>query len=639
MSRNHRAFALQRRTVFALLLAVFLVPVIFAEGQGGKPAPTSRISLQSFERIIVVESGRKKPLATFARNKLLQYSGKKRGKKLSASEWLARLMFDPSSVDAVPVFLINDPQVALALGIEPRAERRYRYAELYPSAEKLGELSAKARMTPAKERSPFEREIVRVRNNLSDYASLASVFTFDQPHEGFRISDSALAAQLGLSGRGEPPSYADLLNTSHLLSEAMRRMQAAGIDNLSAADSVLFGLARSMYHFGSSIGNPIPHCIPFISDGEEQWLSPWGLVGVQRRAALEDPCLDALRAAKDAFVKADQQAFDAAVHAFNESVVRKAGVPDPSLELIYNRIDPFPVSKILFGIAAIIALIIVFSGARPLHIAGISLAAAGLVITTTGIFLRMIIMGRPPVTNLYETFVFVAWASVVIGLVLEWMGQQPIGILVSSVTGFLFLHVAGRYALDGDTMGMLAAVLDSSFWLATHIVTIALGYAGCVGAGAVGHIYLIRCMMKKADYVSLQALDRSVYGVLCFGLLFTVIGTVFGGMWADQAWGRFWGWDPKENGALLIILWCLVVLHSRQSGMIKGIGTALGAVISTLLVMYTWIGVNLLGVGLHSYGFTSAGARALLLYTSLEALFVAVFIMVTAMRNRSLKRG
>jgi ABC-type transport system involved in cytochrome c biogenesis permease subunit len=629
--------------LFLVVVFVPAVPAVPAAEQAGASNSTKSISVQPLERVIVVESGRKKPLATYARNKLMQYAGKTRIERLSASQWLARLLFNAESVEQLPVFMINDPQVALSCGIEPRAKRRYCYAELYPVRDKLYELAQKAYATPAKERSPFEREILRTQKNLNDYTSLASIFSFYQPYDGFVIKDSALTGALGLAGRSDPPSYADLLGVSHLLSGPMRRIQAGGIENLSASDSALLDLVRRMYHFGSSIGNPIPHCIPYRNNGQEQWLSPWGLVDVLRGAALQDTSLIALRAVKDAFVKGDQEAFNAAVGTFNESVVQKAGstisIPHPTIELLYNRINPFPLSKILFGIAAIAALIIVFSRGKLVYGAGILLTVAGFVITTIGIVLRMIIMGRPPVTNLYETFVFVAWAAVVIGLVLEWLGQRPIGILVSSLTGFLFLHIAGRYALDGDTMGMLAAVLDSSFWLATHIVTISLGYAGCVGAGVMGHVYCIQCMMKNADPGRLQALDRSVYGVLCFGLLFTVIGTVFGGMWADQAWGRFWGWDPKENGALLIILWCLVVLHSRRSGMIRGIGTALGAILSTLLVMFAWIGVNLLGVGLHSYGFTSAGARALVIYTTLEALFIALFIIVTVTRNRSLKRG
>jgi ABC-type transport system involved in cytochrome c biogenesis permease subunit len=231
--------------------------------------------------------------------------------------------------------------------------------------------------------------------------------------------------------------------------------------------------------------------------------------------------------------------------------------------------------------------------------------------------------------------VFVSWLTIIIGAVLERLRLRPIGLLTASVTGFLFLHIAGKYAGDGDTMGTLLAVLDSSFWLTTHIVTISLGYAGCVAAGVVGHVYIIQSMVKRTTAARKEALDRAVYGILSFGLLFTVVGTVFGGMWADQAWGRFWGWDPKENGALLIILWCLTVMHARSSGIIKGIGTAAGAIIATILVMCAWIGVNLLGVGLHSYGFTTAGVSSLLTVIIAETAFLSVAGIYLKVRKKS----
>jgi ABC-type transport system involved in cytochrome c biogenesis permease subunit len=171
---------------------------------------------------------------------------------------------------------------------------------------------------------------------------------------------------------------------------------------------------------------------------------------------------------------------------------------------------------------------------------------------------------------------------------------------------------------------MLAAVLDSSFWLTTHIVTIALGYAGFVAAGLIGHIYLFQKVFTKTDEKQLHLITRAVYGIFIFGFIFTLTGTFLGGLWADQSWGRFWGWDPKENGALLIILWGLIVLHSRLAGLIKDTGLAAGAVIGVVLVMCTWIGVNLLGIGLHSYGFSSTGASAFFMYIGLELLFLTV---------------
>ena len=94
-----------------------------------------------------------------------------------------------------------------------------------------------------------------------------------------------------------------------------------------------------------------------------------------------------------------------------------------------------------------------------------------------------------------------------------------------------------------------------------------------------------------------------IYGVVCFATLLSFVGTVLGGIWADQSWGRFWGWDPKENGALLIVIWNALILHARWGGMVKQRGMAVLAVLGNIVTAWSWFGTNLLGVGLHSYGF------------------------------------
>jgi ABC-type transport system involved in cytochrome c biogenesis permease subunit len=253
---------------------------------------------------------------------------------------------------------------------------------------------------------------------------------------------------------------------------------------------------------------------------------------------------------------------------------------------------------------------------------------AGFIIHSGGIFARMAIMGRPPVTSLYETFVFVAWAGVGMGLLMARLQKQPLGILAGALAGLALLAIAGRYGLDGDTMGMLAAVLDSNLWLATHVVTIALGYAGCVVAGIIGHVVIVQKLLRPRAAATAAAI-RSLYAVLAFGLVFTSIGTLMGGIWADQSWGRFWGWDPKENGALLIIVWCAVLFHARLAGWIGSLGLAAGSIGSVITVVLAWFGVNLLGLGLHAYGFTAAASRGLLVFLACEIVFLAVAVPLT----------
>ena len=157
-------------------------------------------------------------------------------------------------------------------------------------------------------------------------------------------------------------------------------------------------------------------------------------------------------------------------------------------------------------------------------------------------------------------------------------------------------------------------------------------------AGAIAHIRLVRGAWTPnpsgAAKASIREIDRMVFGTLCFGLLFSFIGTVLGGIWADQSWGRFWGWDPKENGALLIVIWCAILLHAKHLGVVRESGLAAGAVLGAVIVSLAWQGVNLLNVGLHSYGFTQGAVVELFSYIGAEILFLLIVWLVTVLRSR-----
>ena len=105
---------------------------------------------------------------------------------------------------------------------------------------------------------------------------------------------------------------------------------------------------------------------------------------------------------------------------------------------------------------------------------------------------------------------------------------------------------------------------------------------------------------------SAKAMSNEVYGVVCFAVLLSFVGTVLGGIWADQSWGRFWGWDPKENGAILVVIINALILHARWGGMIRERGLVMLALVGNMTTMWSWFGTNQLGIGLHSYGFSSA---------------------------------
>lgn len=605
----------------------FLLILFWVNSKLMASTETGEISVSALGRVIVLDEGRKKPLETYARNKLLQLSGKKKAGGSSALQWLSRVLLNPDAASDDLVFLINNPEVADALGIPPRARRRYSFTELFNASQKLSQLSNEAVKKQREDWTAFDREIINTERNLDEFFLLRSAFSFLEPTPYLQINDSVLSQRLGLPLNG-PVSYFELLSRAESISEQMKLIQQKGSDSLGSEDYALVDLARRMYEMEKSMDNPPPHLIPDTRNDDGKWLGLWGLVNQHKSRALKQETMMSLVQIKETYLDGNQQNFDESVLQFNKLIKQKVSanekLPDPSLELLYNKLNPFLYAKILYGLAALISLLSMALFWKKVYAAGLFFVVAGIVLHTAGIILRMIIMSHPPVTNLYETFIFTAWAAVIIGIVLEWLRIGSIGTITAAITGFLFIHIAGKYAGDGDTMGMLIAVLNSSFWLTTHIVTISLGYAGYIGAGLVGHIYLIHKMIKADDTEQLQTTFKAIKGIFYFGLLFTVVGTMFGGMWADQAWGRFWGWDPKENGALLLILWGLIVIHAKLSGMIKDTGYAMGAVLGTVLVMSAWIGVNLLGVGMHSYGFTSSGAMALMTYVGLEFVFLVV---------------
>jgi ABC-type transport system involved in cytochrome c biogenesis permease subunit len=588
--------------------------------------------VNEFGKIVVLESGRKKPMDTYARNKLIQFSGKQTVKGESAIKWMTRLLLDPQSTDQDLIFLINNPEIADALGIKPRPKRRYSFSELQNSSDVL---NSQIQTIIGKEENnwtAFDKDIIRTWRNLKEFNSLRSIFSFTEPKELFQITDSTLSKVLGISEK-RPVSYLQLLYRSTKISSQMKLIQMKGTDSLTDFEQAVLALTKTMYDMEKMVGNPEPHIIPEFNVDGEQWYSLWGLVNHYHTDAMPHVLMGLMISIKQSFLVKNQAEFDEYVKQYRKFVVttysqNNLKINDPGLELLYNKLNTFFYSKILYGIAALFSLLSLSLLWKRSYYVGISLILVGLVFHTAGLLMRLFIMGHPPVSNLYETFVLTAWILAIIGIVLEIIRMKSLGILISSVTGFIFLHVASRYSREGDTMGMLIAVLDSSFWLTTHIVAISLGYAGFVASGLIAHLYLITRVFSKNNENSLQQISRAVYGLFVFGFIFTVAGTMLGGLWADQAWGRFWGWDPKENGALLIILWGLIVLHSRIAGWIKQNGFAIGAVLSVVTVMCTWIGVNLLGIGLHSYGKTSGGAGVFFSYLCLETVFLIVIGIV-----------
>lgn len=307
------------------------------------------------------------------------------------------------------------------------------------------------------------------------------------------------------------------------------------------------------------------------------------------------------------------------------------------IESSFNQADWFGQALKYHLITFLISFVAIL--VRKPIIIKIALVVAGIALLyhVAGIEYRMFITQRPPVTNLYATFPFVAFICVLLGIGIEGFYKNGIGVMCGSIVGWALIMMSGIFA-KSDTMNEVVPVLSSQFWLSTHVITIMFGYAGVFLAGVVGHVWLLSRLitglktggkkMSKGDKNFLKVGYRIMMSILAFGLIFSFLGTMLGGVWADQSWGRFWGWDPKENGAILIVIWCAIMFHARMGNMLRETGVSAMAVGGCVVVMIAWLGINNLGVGLHSYGFQSGLARGLIIYMVAEAVFLLVTVPI-----------
>ncbi len=311
--------------------------------------------------------------------------------------------------------------------------------------------------------------------------------------------------------------------------------------------------------------------------------------------------------------------------------IEKAGA-----EARFNAAAPFYTSTVLYALAFFTAVFSWLLWPDVLRRSALGIVAIAWVLATAGILTRMWLEGRPPVTNLYSSALFIGWGAVGLCLILESLYKNAAASVAASVIGFSTLIIAHHLSLSGDTLEMMQAVLDTNLWLATHVVIVTTGYAATFLAGFLAMIYVVlgltTSLLKKPFERGANgkvenagdALNRMVYGIVCFATLCSFVGTVLGGIWADQSWGRFWGWDPKENGALLIVLWNAIILHARWGGLVRARGLMNMAIFGNVVTSWSWFGTNMLGIGLHSYGFTGAAFVVLLIWCAANLLLIAL---------------
>jgi ABC-type transport system involved in cytochrome c biogenesis permease subunit len=547
---------------------------------------STEANLHEFGKLPLVYEGRVKPFDTLARNSLRILSNRetfkdKNGDTQPAIRWLLDVIANPEAAGEHRVFRIDHPQLLKKLDLERRKKHLYSLDDLLDNISVLAEAANDARKKDSKDRTADERKFIELESKLGTFDLLLTTF---QPQD------------LRLEGL-------DWMTPEDR--EKIRAEVVPAMSNLDRIDSREPPLA-------------VP---PFIGESDEdatsseEWetftrswtMSYIGITTFNREYSSEPLKLMTEIMIAYKHDKADE--FNSKVEDYHRWLAKNQpkefDADRVSFETFFNNFSPFYYSAFSYLFAFLFAVAALLTWSQPLNRTAFLIILATFFVHTFALVARIYISGRPPVTNLYSSAVFIGWGCVILGMVFESIYRLGIGNIIGAGLGAITLGISHLLAGDGDTFKVLQAVLDTQFWLATHVVCITLGYSTTFLAGALGLYYVLSGIVTtRVTPEASKDLSRMIYGTVCFGIFFSFVGTVLGGLWADDSWGRFWGWDPKENGALLIVLWNAILLHAHWDKMVGPRGLAVLAVGGNVITSWSWFGVNELSVGLHAYGFT-----------------------------------
>ncbi|WP_417731596.1 cytochrome c biogenesis protein CcsA [Rosistilla oblonga] len=603
-----------------------LVPPTVWQSMSSRDSQAREMDMYQAGAIPIMSGGRVLPLDQFARDAMKLVSNKdslptakapqtlvdRVGKKLSAMEWFFEAIGDREEILDFPMIRIDATEVLSEVGLSERTDKRYSFRELQPSFGKIETIAKATRDKEPQSLSFKENAIMQLYRRLNHFLMVKQVF-----REPLRVDD--------LSEK-EIPEGMSLRD----LREAVLR-----VNTMQVREVLQVG--------GPAIFPPQENADSEIEGTQPEW-KMYAPAALEAYAAeLDDadagiPGLAGFDAMRTAYEQDDPQAFNAGL----ETMLASVDAANPSnMQPWRVRLERWLVGThssvaafTVYVLALLISLYCLMIKSPRAQRTAFYLIGCSLVLHTVILVVRMMITGRAPVINLYSSAVFISWAGVLFGMGLERIYRHGIGNVVAAMCGVFGLLVA--YSLNsGDTMPVLQAVLDTQFWLSTHVVTITLGYTATFLAGILGILYL--CFSKRISpklFAYRRDIYRMIYGVCCFGILFSFIGTVLGGLWADDSWGRFWGWDPKENGALLIVIWCALMLHARWDGMVGERGFATLAVGGNIITAWSWFGTNQLGFGLHSYGGQDSVKMALVAFVASQLLIIGLGVGGSMMKSK-----
>ncbi len=561
-----------RLRFFIPALCLFLSGLCVAQNADMPAADSSSLDFKQWGLLAIQDGGRRKPVDTFARETLIKITGRSTytsgAKTWQATDFILSMLLDTHDWKKEPMILVSLGELRKRLGLAEE-QRLFSFNQLTA----LPELNALA--SQAHERRKAEKPLDRLQTETMSVSERLSLFA--------RVMDGS----------------------AFLLAPAPEK----------ATDPWIVPPAFAQYY------------------SEQQFI----------------PVQTQLQTMANAYVKGDSFAFGRAGNQLRDGLRQLSPkiYPDESqlrLEYFYNHWDGFYRAAWCYGIALLLLAIAHLrsrshaahraaateaSGGRSyLTIAGVVLAIAGLLFHASGIAMRCLIAGRPPVTNMYESIIWVSFAVSFFGMIFFARYRTPVYLLAAlpvSLVALLLVHqmpIAMPSSIDP-----LVPVLRDNFWLTIHVLTITLSYAAFALAMGFGHILLFRYARNPVSARADQSMHFWLYRVLQLGVILLAAGTILGGVWANYSWGRFWGWDPKETWALIALLCYILTLHGRLAGWWTQFGLVVASVVCFLAVLMAWYGVNfVLGKGLHSYGFGIGGENYVGGFVIADLLFVGFAI-------------
>jgi len=456
-----------------------------------------------------------------------------------------------------------------------------------------------------------------------------------------------LKKKLGLPDDQKLFTYNELINKQPLLDildEAQKLQQAGQGDSLTALQKEAEHLGERLKLFQDLVNGDKETVVPNPASANARWRSLFSASEGQIKVYTKEEA--PLGDCEKVYNEGDIAQFNALIPKAVESL--RSGAPQfyPSaaslqFEHQYMVLEPFLWAWVIYLTALIVLMLTALWAKTMGYRLTWALVLVGLGFELWGFFCRIVISGRPPVTDLYETVIWVSFIGMVFAIILEAVYRKRYFFYAGLPAAVLTLIVADSDSTILDSsINPLTAVLRNNMWLTIHVLTIVSSYAAFALTAALGHIALVMSLWGKRYAIAQGEVQFFIYRAMQIGILLLATGTILGGVWANYSWGRFWGWDPKETWALITLLCYLALVHGRLAGWWGGYGLAIGSVVCFLSVMMSWYGVNFIlgqnGKSLHSYGLSTGGLSYATGFAAFEILFVA-FIIAWNRRQKALQ--